>query len=154
MAHPNEARVPYLDHEVVEFTAPLPGNWKIRDGCCKWILKEVAKRHLPAEIVDRPKEGFVMPVNDWQRNELRNLIEETLRPGRLAAHGFFRPEAVSDMVARYYGGETRPQYKVWSLFCFQSWYDSVASSKEVAATEEAREGLEIDHARSNTVQAV
>ena len=154
MAHSIETRVPFLDHEIVEFATPLPGNWKIRNGCCKWILKEVAKRHLPAEIVDRPKEGFVMPVNDWQRNELRNLIEETLRPGRLAAHGFFRPEAVSDMVARYYGGETRLQYKVWSLFCFQSWYDSVGSSKEVAATEEARDGLEIDHARSKTVQAV
>ena len=153
MAHSIETRVPFLDHEVVEFTAPLPGNWKIRDGVCKWLLKEVARRHLPAEIVDRPKEGFVMPVNDWQRIELRNLIEKTLRPGRLEAHGFFRPEAVSDLVSRYYAGETQLQYKVWSLFCFQSWYDGVASSEEVARDEE-RESLGIDYSRSTTAQAV
>ena len=95
-----------------------------------------------------------MPVNDWQRNELRGLIEKTLRHERLEAHGFFRPKSVSDLVARYYGGETRLQYKVWSLFCFQSWYDGVGSSEELAAPGEAREGPGSDQSRSRTVQAV
>ncbi|MBI4718675.1 MAG: asparagine synthase (glutamine-hydrolyzing) [Planctomycetes bacterium] len=123
MAHGVETRVPFLDHEIVEFAFALPGEWKIRAGCCKWILKQVARRRLPAEIVDRPKEGFVMPVNTWQAGPFRAAVEDALSPDALAVHGLFRPSAVADLLRRYAAGESELQYKVWSLFCFQRWYE-------------------------------
>lgn len=123
MAHSVETRVPFLDHELVSFASALPGDLKIRRGRCKWILKEVARRRLPAAIVDRPKEGFVMPVNEWQRRALRPTITETLAADRLALHHLFNTGEVARLVTRYYNGETDLQYKVWALFCFQTWYE-------------------------------
>lgn len=127
MAHSIETRVPFVGHELVHFASSLPGHLKIRDGVCKWLLKEAARRHLPTEIVDRPKEGFVPPVNEWQRAAFRPQIESTLRPARLAAHGLFKPGRVDHLLARYYAGQTDLQYKVWALYCFQLWYDHVAA---------------------------
>ncbi len=123
MAHSIETRVPFLDHELTEYAFALPGRMKIRDGCCKWLLKQVGRRRLPDEIVDRPKEGFVMPINAWQRSAFRQAIEQTLTPKRLARHGFFRPQRVQNLVREYYAGETDLQYKVWALYCFQTWYE-------------------------------
>jgi asparagine synthase (glutamine-hydrolysing) len=138
MAHSIETRVPFLYHRLMEFASGVPGHMKIRRGRCKWLLKEVGRRWLPAEIVDRPKEGFVPPVNDWQRGAFRPLIENTLTAERLAAHGFFRPEQVGELVRRYYAGDTGLQYKVWSLFCFQVWFEHVAApAADAVATEAA-----------------
>lgn len=128
MAHSVETRVPFLDHRLVEFVSGLPGDRKIRAGCCKWLLKEVARRWLPHAIVDRPKEGFVAPVNEWQQAAFRPLIEAALTPERLARHGFFRPASVTGLVRRYYGGETELRYKVWVLFCFQVWHEHVGAA--------------------------
>ena len=127
MAHSIETRVPFVGHELVEYVSGLSGRLKIHHGACKWLLKEIARRRLPAEIVDRPKEGFVPPVNEWQREAFRPQIEATLHPARLAAHGFFEIESVGSLVDRYYAGQTDLQYKVWALFCFQMWYDHVAA---------------------------
>jgi asparagine synthase (glutamine-hydrolysing) len=132
MAHSVETRVPFLNHELVEFAFSLPGRLKINSGCCKWLLKEVARRRLPADIVDRPKEGFVMPINVWQQTVLREVIEQTLASGRIATHGFFEEKAVGRLVDRYYAGETGLQYQVWALFCFQSWYDGAVREPVVS----------------------
>jgi len=139
MAHSVETRVPFLDHELVEFVAGLPGDWKIREGQCKWLLKEVARRYLPDTIVDRPKEGFVMPINDWQRDALRSRIEDTLLPERLEQHGLLRSDAVSQLVQRYYAGDTALQYKVWSLFCFQTWFEGRRPDDNMLRNETTKE---------------
>ena len=140
MAHLVETRVSFLDHELVEFVSRLPGSLKIRGGCCKWLLKEVARRRLPDHIVDRPKEGFVLPINDWQRNVLREVIEQTLSPDRLAVHGFFQSKEVSRLVGCYYAGQTDLQYKVWALFSFQMWYEH-----RTMGTPSARRPVEPEH---------
>jgi len=133
MAHSIEMRVPFLDHRLVEYVTGLPGELKIRRGVCKWILKQVARRRLPAEIVDRPKEGFVAPINAWQQRELRPAIERTLAAERLASHGLFRPQAVAGLLRRYYDGETSLQYKIWTLFCFQTWWDALGATVSSAS---------------------
>ena len=129
MAHSVEIRVPSLDHELVEYALSVAGNLKIHHGCCKWLLKQVARRYLPPEIVDRPKEGFVMPINNWQQTVFESAIRETLTPERLNQHRLFQPEIVQQLVHRYYSGQTDLQYKVWTLFCFQCWYDQVYQSR-------------------------
>lgn len=125
MAHSVEVRVPFLAHPFVERVTALPGDWKIRGGVCKWGLKQLARRYLPAEIIDRPKEGFVPPINQWQREALAPLIVETLSANRLAAHGLFRADRVESLLRRYQSGARDLQYKIWSLFCFQMWHDHV-----------------------------
>ncbi|MBU0718441.1 MAG: asparagine synthase (glutamine-hydrolyzing) [Planctomycetes bacterium] len=137
MAHSVETRVPFLDHELVEFVSGLPGSLKIRDGCCKWLLKEVARRRLPDHIVDRPKEGFVLPINDWQRGVLRERIEEGLSPARLAQHGLFRTKEVNRLVAEYYAGQTELQYKIWALYCFQVWYENASTGTTAGDRQQA-----------------
>ena len=146
MAHSVETRVPFLNHELVEFAFSLPGRLKIKNGCCKWLLKEVARRRLPADIVDRPKEGFVMPINVWQQTVLREVIEQTLASERIATHGFFEEKAVGRLVDRYYAGETGLQYQVWTLFCFQLWYDGAARDPVVSKS--------ADEAAGHLVQSV
>lgn len=125
MAHSVEVRVPFLAHPFAELATRLPGELKIRAGVCKWILKQLARRYLPAAIVDRPKEGFVPPVNVWMRESFSDWLADTLAPERLASHGLFRPQVVADLLRRYRAGDSELQYKVWSLFCFQLWHDHV-----------------------------
>ena len=72
-----------------------------------------------------------MPINAWQRTVLREVIEDTLASERIATHGFFAPKAVRRLVDRYYAGQTDLQYQVWSLFCFQVWYEGAVREPPV-----------------------
>ena len=93
MAHSLEVRSAFLDTEVVEFVASLPGSLKIRNGETKYILKQAAARYFPEEMIRRPKEGFLMPITQWVLGELQPWVRETLAPERLALHGLFDPAA-------------------------------------------------------------
>src|SRR4030095_10914243 len=89
MAHSMEVRTPFLDYRLAELACSIPGTLKIRDGKLKYILRRVAARYVPQEILDRPKEGFVLPKNTWLRAGLSGLIGDVLSADRLALHGFF-----------------------------------------------------------------
>jgi asparagine synthase (glutamine-hydrolysing) len=89
MAHSVEVRPPFLDHRLVQFVADLPGSVKIKAGRVKHILKEAVRDLLPAEVLARPKEGFIMPVNEWLIGSLKDYVRATLSPERLARHGCF-----------------------------------------------------------------
>lgn len=125
MAHSLEVRSAYLDTDVVEFVARLPGHRKIAGGETKRPLKLVARRFFPAEMVDRPKEGFIMPVTDWLRSGLESYVRDTLSAARLARHGLFDSAAVQRMVDDLYtrGGDYTVVNKVLVLVVFQEWHD-------------------------------
>ncbi len=125
MAHSLEVRTAYLDTDVVEFVAGLPGRVKIDGGDTKHLLKRAALRYFPEDMVNRPKEGFLMPVTQWFQNDLRGYVRETLSPDRLAAHGFFRGEEVDRLIECLYrpGSDHTDVNRVLALVVFQEWYD-------------------------------
>jgi asparagine synthase (glutamine-hydrolysing) len=123
MAYSLEARVPLLDHRIVEFAARLPMEFKARGGETKRLLRKVLFRHVPAALLDRPKMGFGIPVNRWLRNELRPLLDEYLNAERVRREGFLRPEGVDRVVAEHLSGRRDNQYRLWALLVFSMWLE-------------------------------
>ena len=89
----------------------------------KHILKEAVADLLPAELLARPKEGFVMPVNDWLIGSLKDYVLATLAPERLARHGLFRPEAIRQLLAAHYAGGADHANRIWNLLMLQLWWE-------------------------------
>ena len=123
MAHSVEVRPPFLDHRLVELVAGLPGSLKIKGGRVKHILKEAVADLLPVELLARPKEGFIMPVNEWLIGSLKDYVLATLAPDRLARHGLFRPEAIRELLASHYAGGADQGNRIWNLLMLQLWWE-------------------------------
>lgn len=126
MAHSLEVRAPFLDTEMVEFAAVLPAEMKIRDGVTKYLLKQAASRYFPAEMIHRPKEGFLMPIAQWLRHDLEPYVRDVLAPPRVRRTGVFDPTRVALLVDRFYAsGDADYRYanQVYSLLVFQEWHD-------------------------------
>src|SRR6516225_6374668 len=124
MAHSVEVRPPFLDHRLVQFVANLPGSLKIKAGRVKHILKEVGRDLLPAEVLARPKEGFIMPVNEWLIGSLKDYVQATLAPARVARHGLFQANAIQRMLDAHYGGVANRGNQIWSLLMLQLWWEA------------------------------
>jgi asparagine synthase (glutamine-hydrolysing) len=131
MAHSVETRTAYLDRDFVEVAASLPDRLKMRDGETKYILKRAAAPYLPAALINRPKEGFVMPVNQWLMGGLRSFTQRALHPERVRAAGIFKPEAVSSLVARFHGGDTSLANRVLSLIALHVWWEDYLGRERV-----------------------
>ncbi len=121
MAASVESRVPFLDHKLVEFTAQLPEQMKLRRGwTTKYILREAMKNVLPAPILKRSKMGFPVPVGKWFRGDFRNVIDEYVLSERAFARGIFSPDYVSKLVAEHTAGVNHSE-RLWSLVNFEMW---------------------------------
>ncbi|HEX9190835.1 MAG TPA: asparagine synthase (glutamine-hydrolyzing) [Candidatus Deferrimicrobiaceae bacterium] len=123
MAYSLEARVPLLDHRIVEFAARLPMEQKVRRGVAKHLLRKILHRHVPRELLDRPKMGFGIPVNQWLRRELRPLLDEYLGVDRVRREGFLRPEGVGRIVREHLSGHRDHQYRLWALLVLAMWVE-------------------------------
>jgi len=121
MAASLEARVPYLDHELVEFSAGLPLRMKLEGLQGKGILRKLAEGVLPPEIIKRKKVGFVVPINVWFRNELKPLLEATLLSERFAARGFFNRGYVERLVREHTSGKVDHRRELWTLLNLELW---------------------------------
>ena len=128
MANALEVRVPFLDHQVVEFARALPTNLKLRGRVGKYLLRWIARDRLPADIVRRPKKGFGVPVAGWFRGELRELLADVLSAPRLRAQGIFQPEAVTRLVDEHQKGRQNHRKALWALLAFQLWHDRFGHS--------------------------
>ena len=128
MAVSLETRVPLLDHRVVEFAWQLPLHQKIRDGQTKWLLRQVLYRHVPRTLIERPKQGFAVPLDQWLRGPLRDWAEYLLSPQRLAADGLFDVALVRQTWQAHLQGDRNWQYLLWDVLMFQAWHDSVRSA--------------------------
>lgn len=121
MAHSVEARSPFLDYRVAELAATIPGSLKIKGDVLKYVLRKTAARHLPKEILERPKEGFVLPNHIWLRGALDPLLKDLLSPNELGSHGLFDPAQVARIVREHQSGERDHAFRIWTLVMFQIW---------------------------------
>jgi asparagine synthase (glutamine-hydrolysing) len=126
MAASLEVRVPYLDHSLVEFMAGVPGALKVRGMQKKYFLRRAFERDLPKEILSRRKSGFSLPVARWLREDLRNLLEDTLSVSRLDRDGLFDPAVVADLKREHYSRTRDRSSVLWALLMFHLWADNYA----------------------------
>jgi asparagine synthase (glutamine-hydrolysing) len=122
MAVSLEARVPLLDHAVVQFAWRLPLHWKIRGRTQKWILREVLARHVPASLFERPKTGFGVPVGQWLRGPLKDWAADLLDPKALQADGILSPGVVTSTWNAHQAGRGNHEHRLWGILMFQSWW--------------------------------
>ena len=119
MAHSIESRVPLLDNEVLQFALALPPQFKIKNGRRKHILKEVAAQLLPREWLDRRKQGFGVPLDQWLRGDLRECLADSILSRRAAERGYFRPRYVQRLVDEHLHGKRDHALLLWSLLIFE-----------------------------------
>ena len=120
MAASLEARVPFLDPRVIDFAWHLPLSQKVRHGQGKWLLRQLLYRHVPRELVERPKQGFGVPIEHWLRGPLRDWAEDLLSPAALAADGLLDPAPIRAMWHRHLSGRN-VQYALWNVLMYQAW---------------------------------
>lgn len=124
MAVSLETRVPFLDQNVVRLAWRLPLRMKLRDGRGKWALRQLLDRYVPAELIERPKSGFGIPVGKWLRGPLRDWAESLLDRDRLRDEGFFDTDVVSRTWNEHLSGRRDWTSRLWSLLMFQAWLKS------------------------------
>jgi asparagine synthase (glutamine-hydrolysing) len=122
MAHGLEARSPLLDHQLVEFCAALPVEYKIRRGETKYLLKAVMRDRLPASILQRPKMGFGVPIDQWFRGKCRTMVEDTLLSSRCLQRGYFEPAAIRRLVTEQRQGRASYGSRVYALLMLELWH--------------------------------
>ena len=118
-----EGREPLLDYRIAEFAARMPSRFKYRKGQKKWILKEVVHKHVPKEIMERPKKGFGVPLASWFKGGFKDLLVTYLDPHRIKKEGVFDPIEVVRLRDSYLNGDNSSTRKLWHLLMFQMWFE-------------------------------
>jgi asparagine synthase (glutamine-hydrolysing) len=121
MAEGVEARVPFLDRDLVALAASLPPGLKLRGMETKVVLRTIARGMLPAAIIDRPKTGFAFPLRSWVRGAGRPCIRERLLDSAFLDRGIFERQAVTRFVEETLAGRRDGAYTLFSLLCIESW---------------------------------
>lgn len=118
-----EGREPLMDYRLIEFVASLPSSYKLRDGVSKFMFREIVHRYIPRELMERPKMGFMVPVEDWGRKELRDLFRQYTEPGLVKKHGILNAGEVTRVMDVYFSGKKMNFQKIWFIMMFQMWHE-------------------------------
>lgn len=119
-----ETRIPMLDHRVVEFAWSLPLEYKLRAGQMKWPLRQLLYRHVPQELIDRPKMGFGIPIDAWLRGPLREWAEALINSNRLEKEGYLNSKLIQEKWNQHISGRRNWAYHLWDVLMFQAWLEA------------------------------
>jgi asparagine synthase (glutamine-hydrolysing) len=123
MAVSLEVRAPFLDHRLVEFAWRVPSQFKVRDSQGKWLLREVLYKYLPRSLIDRPKQGFSIPIAQWLRGPLRDWAESLLDESRLKQEGYLNANLVRAAWQNHLIGRGNREHDLWCVLMFQAWLE-------------------------------
>ncbi len=123
MANSIEARVPFLDHRLVEFAMTIPRSMKYRDGETKRVLKRALRGLIPEQVLDRPKKGFGVPINEWMLNRLGSFVEDRLFNSAIRGREFFDYGFIKQLLNDHRAGKANYSFFLWSLLNLSLWYD-------------------------------
>ena len=137
MAVSLEARVPLLDYRIVEFAVNLPPQMKLARGETKRILRKAVANRLPAEVLNKPKEGFSIPLKHWLRGPLKPMMTELLSRESLQKRGYFEPDTVSRWVREHLDRSVNHSHRLWALMVFELWHRKVLDGQSVMQEEPA-----------------
>jgi asparagine synthase (glutamine-hydrolysing) len=122
MATSLEVRVPLLDHKLIEFVSKVPASLKLAGTETKHLLKRVARDLIPAEILDRPKQGFGIPLEEWINDQLRDQIRDTLREPRTRQRGYLNSNYVDLILDEHHKGRRDHSFNLWGLLILELWH--------------------------------
>lgn len=123
-----QIKEPLLDFDLIRYMTGVPGSLKIKNGEKKYILKQIAHKYIPKELLDRPKSGFDIPFSMWLKGSLKEILYEQINEKRLEKDALFDVKSVIKIRDAFYGGNESYKYKLWTLFLFQLWYSKVLST--------------------------
>jgi asparagine synthase (glutamine-hydrolysing) len=123
MASSLETRVPFLDHNLIEYVFKIPHSLKFRNGHGKWILKKILNQYVPKSLTQRPKVGFEIPLGSWLRGPLRDWAENLLNEKRLNQENFFNTKLVRDKWSEHINGKKNWHHHLWDILMFQAWLE-------------------------------
>jgi asparagine synthase (glutamine-hydrolysing) len=118
-----EARVPFLDHKLVEFTMGIPMEYKVRNNVPKYLLKRACEGLLPSEVIHKPKRGFGAPMGQWLHGEFGRLAESTVMNSALRRYGFFDYGYVGKLFQEHRERRRDTSLYLWTLYNLTAWYD-------------------------------
>jgi asparagine synthase (glutamine-hydrolysing) len=140
MAHGLEARSPFLDHELVEFLAKVPGNIKVQNNQPKYLMRKLAKDYLPPSILQREKQGFMFPIAYWFRTDLYPFISNTLTQSHFVREGMFKKESVERLLAEHRSNRQDHHVRLWMLLNLELWHQLyIEGIEQEALTEKLQE---------------
>ena len=119
-----EGREPFLDHRVVELAARIPGDFKLRNGQTKALLKDIVHKYIPKDLMDRPKAPFIAPLKLWMKDELQSVLIDLVNEDSLKSQNIFDPTTVIQMRDDYLGRGNVSNQKMWNVLIFQLWYNT------------------------------
>ena len=122
MAHGLEARSPFLDHELVEFLAKVPANIKVQNGQPKHLMRKLAADYLPAPILKREKQGFMLPIAYWFRTDLFPLVSTTLENSHFVKEGLFKKETIQHLLGEHRSNRHDHHVRLWMLLNLELWH--------------------------------
>ncbi len=128
MAVSLEARVPLLDHRIVEFAVNLPPHLKLQGTSTKRILREVMSDRLPPAILNKPKEGFSIPIKHWLGGPLREVMMDTLAPDSIRRRGYFDAAPIQLWIQQHLSGKANHSHRLWALIVFELWHRQLNES--------------------------
>ncbi|MCM2566569.1 MULTISPECIES: asparagine synthase (glutamine-hydrolyzing) [Janthinobacterium] len=122
MAASLEARMPFMDHELAAYVASLPDEYRVRGRTTKWILREAMKQLLPQAILERPKVGFRVPVNEWFRGPMKDYLYEHLTGAGSRTRHYYHTQALQQVLAEHVAGRQNHEKLLWSLLTLEIWH--------------------------------
>jgi asparagine synthase (glutamine-hydrolysing) len=141
MAHSIESRPPLMDYKLVEYAASIPSHLKLKGRTLKYILKKVAGRHIPGELINREKQGFSFPIAIWMRTDLKKFLKRLFSQSRFVQAGIFNEDYIFRILDEHISGKYDHNYRLWILLNLEFWYRLYFDQESVESLTELTDRL-------------